>query len=94
MPNVKVFVGAGIGRLHLADGTVVTPNANGEVTVDAKHAADLIRAGFAVESGVGATAARPAVAPPGTPFFDTTLNKPVWRNAAGTGWVDATGTAA
>jgi hypothetical protein len=91
MANVKVFVGAGIGRLHLADGTVATPNANGEVTVDAKHAADLLRAGFAVESGAGPTAARPSVAPPGTSFFDTTLNKPVWRNAAGTGWVDATG---
>ena len=23
--------------------------------------------------------------------FDTTLNKPIWRNAANTGWVDATG---
>lgn len=28
----------------------------------------------------------------GTMFFDTTLNKPIWRNAANTGWIDATGT--
>lgn len=94
MAIVKMFVGAGIARLHLADGTVATPNANGEVTVDAKHAADLIRAGFAVEGSAGATSARPAAAPAGTMWFDTSLNKPVWRNAAATGWVDATGASA
>lgn len=25
-------------------------------------------------------------------FFDTTLNKPIWRNKDNNGWVDATGT--
>lgn len=29
---------------------------------------------------------------PGMNIFDTTLGKPIWCNAAGTGWVDATGT--
>lgn len=28
---------------------------------------------------------------PGTSIFDTTLGKPIWRNGAGTAWVDATG---
>jgi len=44
-------------------------------------------------SGVGETSARP-LAPPfvGYPYFDTTLGIPIWWN--GTGWVDATGTAA
>jgi hypothetical protein len=28
----------------------------------------------------------------GMQYFDTTLNKPIWRNTANTGWVDATGT--
>lgn len=42
----------------------------------------------------GTTAERPsAAAVPGMHYFDTTLNKPIWRNAANTGWVDATGTA-
>ena len=31
---------------------------------------------------------------PGLCIFDTTLGKPVWRNAANNGWVDATGTGA
>ncbi|WP_368286133.1 hypothetical protein AB3M40_14580 [Klebsiella variicola] len=28
---------------------------------------------------------------PGMEYFDTTLNKPIWRNAANNGWVDAAG---
>lgn len=27
----------------------------------------------------------------GRTYFDTTLGQPIWVNAAGTGWVDATG---
>jgi hypothetical protein len=43
----------------------------------------------------GATGTRPTAGNyPGAPFFDTKLGKPIWRNAANTGWVDATGTAA
>lgn len=42
----------------------------------------------------GTTANRPfSTAFPGMEYFDTTLNKPIWRNAANNGWVDATGTA-
>lgn len=41
----------------------------------------------------GDTASRPgSAAVPGMQYFDTTLNKPIWRNAANNGWVDATGT--
>lgn len=40
----------------------------------------------------GPTTARPSsTAIAGMQYFDTTLNKPIWRNAANTGWVDATG---
>lgn len=44
---------------------------------------------------VGTTAERPAPATAGAgyDYFDTTLNKPIWVNAAANGWVDATGTA-
>lgn len=42
----------------------------------------------------GATADRPtANLETGMMYFDTTLGKPCWVNAAGTGWVDATGAA-
>ena len=41
----------------------------------------------------GTTSERPnAAATSGMQYFDTTLNKPIWRNAANNGWVDATGT--
>lgn len=33
----------------------------------------------------------PAELSPGASIFDTDLNKPIWVNAAGDGWVDATG---
>ena len=40
----------------------------------------------------GPTSDRPdSFARPGLQYFDTTLNKPIWRNAANSGWVDATG---
>jgi hypothetical protein len=40
----------------------------------------------------GATPARTTTGLlPGLSFFDTTLGKPIWRNAANSAWVDATG---
>ena len=42
----------------------------------------------------GATGTRPTTGNyPGAPFFDTTLGKPIWRNSANSGWIDATGAA-
>ena len=41
----------------------------------------------------GITSARPSTnVQTGDMYFDTTLNKPIWRNTANSGWVDATGT--
>jgi len=37
------------------------------------------------------TVRRPTTTTPGETMFDTTLGKPIWRNAANTQWVDATG---
>lgn len=40
----------------------------------------------------GDTSGRPSsAAQAGMQYFDTSLNKPIWRNAANNGWVDATG---
>lgn len=41
----------------------------------------------------GTTAQRPAKIYVGQMYFDTTLNRPIWVNAAGTGWIKADGTA-
>ena len=54
-----------------------------------------VGSGDAFQTGRGATGSRPTASTHGVGavWFDTTLNKPIWVNAAGTGWVDATGTA-
>lgn len=39
----------------------------------------------------GTTADRPTFCVPGQMYFDTDLNKPIWRNGDNNGWVDATG---
>jgi hypothetical protein len=40
----------------------------------------------------GTTVQRPTTGiDAGFTYFDTTLNKPIWRNASNDGWVDATG---
>jgi hypothetical protein len=71
----------------------LTPT-NGLVTVDARLTQALLSVGFLPAPGVGTTTTRPAaVLNAGEYFFDSTLGKPVWRNAANSGWVDATGTA-
>ncbi|QFP93390.1 UNVERIFIED_ORG: hypothetical protein Xoosp15_125 [Xanthomonas phage Xoo-sp15] len=49
-----------------------------------------IQVGYILTAGT--TTARPKVAPVGHMYFDTTLNKPIWRNATNNGWVDNTGT--
>lgn len=45
------------------------------------------------EPDYGPTADRPTTdLSPAQQFFDTTLNQPIWWDAAGVQWVDATGT--
>jgi hypothetical protein len=73
-------------------GPVTLTPTNGIVSADVRLTDQLLRAGFALAPTVSTTAARPTVALyAGQYYFDSTLGKPVWRNAANTGWVDATG---
>lgn len=67
----------------------------GQVYRFVKTAANIWReVGDVVRNLSGATDSRPnSAAVVGMQYFDTTLNKPIWRNATNSGWVDATGTA-
>ena len=76
------------------DGAAYLVASDGTVSVPDRLSADFIRAGFAVRvvAPVTATSKRPtANLVAGQPHFDATLGKPIWRNAANTGWIDATG---
>ena len=67
----------------------------GQVYRFVKTAANIWReVGDVVRNLSGATDSRPnSAAVVGMQYFDTTLNKPIWRNATNSGWVDATGIA-
>lgn len=77
----------GIRYRPAADGTISVPDTR--VTAFQKLGCTVH-----VQPLATTTAKRPTVGlVAGLMAFDTTLNKPIWRNAANTGWVDATGTA-
>lgn len=66
---------------------------NGTYVADTRLLPQLLQLGFTFAPAVGATSARPTVATyPGQKYFDTTLGYPVWRNAANSGWINASGT--
>jgi hypothetical protein len=92
--TTKIQLQPGVHRVQVRDGTKYDADTNGQISVQDKHVGEIVSMGGIVAGNVGPTAGRPPTAGPGTLYFDTTLNKPVWRNAAATGWVDATGTGA
>lgn len=84
---------AGATEVH-HDGFLFRPNVDGCIVVPDALLQDLLGAGCTRARQVVnvTTAKRPTLGlVPGMPFFDITLNKPIWRNAANTLWVDATG---
>ena len=76
-------------------GNKLTADVNGQAVFDdtVVSQADLLAAGFQYPANAsGSTAQRPTTnVYAGLMFFDTTLGKPVFRNGANSGWVDATG---
>jgi hypothetical protein len=85
---------AGCSELHDL-GIRYRPAADGTVVVPDVRVSTFLNMGcsqLAAPIQVTTTAKRPTSGLfAGMPTFDTTLNKPIWRNAASTGWVDATG---
>lgn len=72
------------------------PDANGKITgvVQSVNGANPDATGKVTVPLITSGAARPTTGTyVGQPFFDTTLNKPIWRNKDNNGWVDATGAA-
>lgn len=69
------------------------PDAVGECSIPDAFLQEFRDAGFIYPAPSG-TGARPTVLRVGIMYFDTTLNRPIWVNAAGNGWVFSDGTAA
>lgn len=93
---MKLVFPPGVGQFTDANGNLYTPDANGLVDIGTQAPDFFLAAGFVqLADNAGPTGTRPTTGIyAGLMYFDTTLNKPVWRNAANTGWVDATGTPA
>ena len=77
----------------VADGTTFSPGLDGTLDVPANYVAQLTQLGWSLapDAACDTTANRPATANPGDMFFDSTLGIPIWRNAANSAWVNASG---
>ena len=92
--TIKLVVPAGQKFIHI-DGIQTTPDANGLIDVPINLVSGLIKAGFTYPPATSTTALRPTSnLTPGQMHYDTTLGKPIWRNAANSGWTLADGSAA
>ena len=93
--NVTITIPSTTGFVKQINNTL-TPDANGKITgvVQSVNGANPDATGKVTVPLITSGAARPTTGTyAGQPFFDTTLNKPIWRNKDNNGWVDATGAA-
>ncbi|AEW47022.1 hypothetical protein BCP78_0015 [Bacillus phage BCP78] len=98
--NITISIPSTSGMVKSVNSTL--PDANGNVTITIPSTTGFVKkvnnvlpdANGAVTINLfpsGTTAQRPTTTVVGQYFFDTTLNKPLYRNAANNGWVDGTG---
>lgn len=92
-PTVSSAVPRSAKGGHQHQVTTLYPDGNGQCVIDTEEVQvnDLLHSGFTLAPSSGE--ARPTRAHPGMFHFDAALGRPVWRNAANDGWVDATGAA-
>ncbi|BEU14681.1 hypothetical protein [Bacillus phage CM1] len=100
--NVTIAIPSVAGMVKSVN--TVQPDANGNVTISIPSVAGMVKSvnGKTPDANgnvvinlfpSGTTAQRPTTGTVvGQYFFDTTLNKPLYRNATNNGWVDGTGT--
>lgn len=93
---MKLVFPSTLGSFIDATGTVYQPDATGMLDIGSADPIPFYNAGFiALPDNTGTTGNRPTVGvSPGLMFFDTTLGKPIWRNAANNGWITADGLSA
>ena len=92
--TIKVKMPASIAKMMI-DGTNVAADASGFATIPQKLKGAALAAGCTEPHDIGTTSQRPTInTAPGQFYFDATLNRPIWRNAANTAWVFSDGTAA
>lgn len=93
--NVTIAIPSTTGFVKQINNTLL-PDANGKITgvVQSVNGTNPDATGKVTVQLITSGAARPTASTyVGQPFFDTTLNKPIWRNKDNNGWVDATGAA-
>lgn len=99
--NITISIPSVSGMVKSVNSTL--PDANGNVTISIPSTTGFVKSvNGALPDGTGkvtlnlfpsgTTAQRPSTGTVvGQYFFDTTLNKPLYRNATNNGWVDGTG---
>ena len=95
MATIRLIPPRGIPPYLNLDGLSIQISPDGSYSVDAKYAISLLLQGYllAPDDVLTGTMASLVGLPvvPGFSFFETTLNKPIWRNVANSAWLDATG---
>jgi hypothetical protein len=101
MALVRIVFPPGVGPIvprnangSASNTTPVVPDSNSQALVDTSQVLllDLLQHGCSIAPLSGSTAQRPTSGThPGLRYFDSTIGKPIFRNAANSGWVDATG---
>lgn len=86
--GVGISFGRQGGNPYVSFGKTRLRTNNGVLEISLDHGATYVPATGAATATTGRSTTNLY---PGKPEFDTTLNKPIWRNAANTGWVDSAG---
>lgn len=97
---MKMLAPGTAASYSVADGTLFSPGLDGTLDVPVGYVGALTLLGWTplVDMAVDPTSGRPVTGlQAGMQWFDSSLaagaGKPIWRNSANTGWIDATGAA-
>ena len=92
MSQIRLVPPAGV-LSYSVDGQNTQIASDGTIALNAKYVLGLLGQGWAVAPDEILVSTMAAVGTarvvPGFSFFESTLGKPVWRNAANSAWVDA-----
>ena len=82
-------------NIQASDGTQLCQDPAGRIVVPQNLLSEFTAQGWTIQDAAGTTGERPTTGTyPGMSWFDTTLDRPVWRDAQNSGWIFGDGSSA